>query len=51
LAGIGFLLALSAQAQVSALNSPDGKPLSQRVVAYWIDANVNTDSKTLDRIS
>jgi hypothetical protein len=48
LASIGLLLAFSAQAQVSALNSPDGKPFAQRVVAYWIDANVNTDSKTLD---
>ena len=48
LASIGLLLAFSAQAQVSALNSPDGKPFAPRVVAYWIDANVNTDSKTLD---
>ena len=27
---------------------PDGKPLSQRIVAYWIDASVNTDAKSLD---
>jgi hypothetical protein len=45
-----LLLALSAsgQEQVSAINAPDGKPLSQRVVAYWIDANVDTGAKTLD---
>src|SRR5271156_439951 len=50
-AAIGsLLLALpaSAQLQVSAINSPDGKPLSQRVVAYWIDAQVDTSAKTLD---
>ena len=43
-----LLLAASAWGQVSAVNSPDGKPLSQRVVAYWIDASVNTDAKSLD---
>src|SRR5271155_5718817 len=43
-----LLLALSASAQVSAINSPDGKPLSQRVVAYWIDAKLDTSAKTLD---
>ena len=43
-----LLLALSASAQVSAINSPDGKPLSQRVVAYWIDAKLDTTAKTLD---
>jgi hypothetical protein len=43
-----LLLALSAWAQVSAVYSPDGKPLSQRVAAYWIDASVNTDAKSLD---
>jgi hypothetical protein len=43
-----FLLAASAWGQVSAVYSPDGKPLSQRVVAYWIDASVNTDAKSLD---
>jgi hypothetical protein len=50
-AAIGsLLLALPAagQLQVSAINSPDGKPLSQRVVAYWIDAQVDTSAKTLD---
>jgi hypothetical protein len=46
-AAIG-LLALSASAQVSAVNSPDGKPLSQRVVAYWIDAKLDTSAKTVD---
>jgi hypothetical protein len=43
-----FLLACSAWGQVSAVYSPDGKPLSQRIVTYWIDAKVNTESKTLD---
>ncbi len=38
-----------AHAQTSlATNSPDGKPLSERVVAYSIDAHLNTASKTLD---
>jgi Peptidase family M1 domain len=46
--GAPLLLALSAWGQVSAVNSPDGKPLSHRVVAYWIDANLNTTAKTLD---
>jgi hypothetical protein len=31
-----------------ATNSPDGKPLSERVVAYSINAKVDTDKKTLD---
>ena len=45
-----LLLALpaSGQSQLSAINSPDGKPLSQRVVAYWIDAQLDTSAKTLD---
>jgi Peptidase family M1 domain len=43
-----FLLACSARGQVSAVYSPDGKPLSQRVLTYWIDASVNTEAKTLD---
>jgi hypothetical protein len=43
-----FLLALSSWGQVSAVYSPDGKPLSKRVVAYWIDASLNPDAKTLD---
>lgn len=36
-------------AQLSiATNSPNGQPLSQRVVAYTIDARLDTDKKTLD---
>jgi hypothetical protein len=31
-----------------ATNSPNGAPLSQRVVAYVIDAKLNTNAKTLD---
>lgn len=31
-----------------ATNSADGKPLSERVVAYTIDAKLNTGKKTLD---
>ena len=31
-----------------ATNSPNGAPLSQRIVAYVIDAKLNTDAKTLD---
>jgi hypothetical protein len=49
LAGTLFLLStFSAIAQVTAINSPDGKPLSQRVVAYWIDAKLDAAAKTLD---
>src|ERR1700733_5560612 len=50
-AALGSLLlalAASGQEQVSAINSPNGKPLSQRVVAYWIDSKLDTDAKTLD---
>ncbi len=43
-----LLLAVSAWGQVSAVYSPDGKPLSQRVAAYWIEASLNTEAKTLD---
>jgi hypothetical protein len=43
-----LLLATAAWGQVSAVYSPDGKPLSQRVAAYWIDASVNTEAKSLD---
>ncbi len=42
------LLASSAWGQVTAVYSPDGKALSKRVAAYWIDASVNTDAKSLD---
>jgi Peptidase family M1 domain len=42
-------LALQAQSTISiATNSPGGKSLSTRVVAYTIDANLNTDKKSLD---
>ncbi len=40
-------VALQAQTSI-ATNSPGGQPLSTRVVAYTIDANLNTDKKTLD---
>ena len=43
-----LLLASSAWGQVTAVNSPDGKALSKRIAAYWIDASVNTDAKSLD---
>jgi hypothetical protein len=43
-----LLLASSAGGQVTAVNSPDGKALSKRIAAYWIDASVNTDAKSLD---
>lgn len=39
--------ALPAQQSI-ATNSRDGKPLSERVVAYTIDARLDTDKKTLD---
>lgn len=39
--------ALHAQPSI-ATNAPDGKPLSERVVAYTIDAKLDTDKKTLD---
>jgi hypothetical protein len=49
LAAALLLLALAAHAQTSiATNSPDGKPLSTRVVAYNIEAKLDTDKKTLD---
>ncbi len=43
----GYVLVSSAAAQL-AVNSPDGRPLSQRVTAYSIDARLKTDAKTLD---
>ncbi len=43
-----LLSVLSAGGQVSAVYSPDGKALSQRVVAYRIQASLNTEAKTLD---
>ena len=43
------LVSATLQAQTSiATNSPDGKPLSTRVVAYTIDARLDTDKKSLD---
>ena len=38
---------LTAQVGI-AINSPNGQPLSERVVAYTIDARLDTDRKTLD---
>jgi hypothetical protein len=48
-----LLLPLAVHAQTTpqpsiATNSPDGKPLSIRVVAYNIDAKLDTNKKTLD---
>ncbi|MGH9596612.1 MAG: M1 family metallopeptidase, partial [Edaphobacter sp.] len=44
-----LLTPVSLQAQTSiATNSPGGKPLSTRVVAYTIDAHLDTDRKSLD---
>ena len=48
-----LLLPLALHAQTTpqpsiATNSTDGKPLSTRVVAYNIDAKLDTDKKTLD---
>jgi hypothetical protein len=48
-----LLLPLALHAQTTpqpsiATNSPDGKPLSTRVVAYNIDAKLDTGKKTLD---
>jgi hypothetical protein len=44
------VLAVSAGAQTigTAVHTPDGKPLSQRVVAYTIDARYNAKQHTLD---
>jgi hypothetical protein len=52
LPGPALLLAVSPgllQAQLAtATNSPNGKPMSDRVVGYTIDARLDTDKKTLD---
>jgi hypothetical protein len=40
-------IALQAPASI-ATNSPNGQPLSTRVVAYTIDAHLDTDKKSLD---
>jgi hypothetical protein len=48
-AGLFSGLAVCAQAQTSlATNAPAGQPLSERVVAYSIDAHLDMDKKTLD---
>jgi Peptidase family M1 domain len=50
-AATAFLSCVSMQGQTSiAANSPGGQPLSTRVVAYTIDATLNTDQKSLDAI-
>jgi hypothetical protein len=41
-------IALQAQVTSIATNSPNGQPLSTRVVAYTIDAHLDTDKKSLD---
>src|ERR1700757_3115931 len=41
-------LPLTVDAQSIATNSPNGAPLSERVVAYSIDARLDTNKKTLD---
>ena len=46
-AAVALSVALQAQTSI-ATNSPIGQPLSTRVVAYTIDAHLNTDNKTLD---
>ncbi|HEX3375136.1 MAG TPA: M1 family metallopeptidase [Edaphobacter sp.] len=44
-----FLASALLQAQTSiATNSPNGQPLSTRVVTYTIDARLDTDKKSLD---
>jgi hypothetical protein len=49
LAAAALLAFQTLQAQTSiATNSPNGKPLSTRVVAYTIDAHLDTDKKSLD---
>src|ERR1700742_4328777 len=40
-------IALAAQTSI-ATNSPNGQPLSTRVVGYTIDARLDTDKKSLD---
>ncbi len=48
LAAALLLTPLALRAQLSATNSPNGVPLSTRVVAYTIDAKLDTDKKSLD---
>jgi hypothetical protein len=48
-AATAVLTCVTAYAQTSiATNSPGGQPLSTRIVAYTIDATLNTDAKFLD---
>jgi hypothetical protein len=48
-AALLLFASLPIDAQLSvATNSPNGAPLSERVVAYTIDARLDTDKKTLD---
>jgi Peptidase family M1 domain len=48
-AAAAILLApFALHAQSIATNSPNGQPLSTRVVAYTIDAHLDTDKKSLD---
>ena len=48
-AAAALLLApFALHAQSIATNSPNGQPLSTRVVAYTIDAHLDTDKKSLD---
>ncbi|HXC94274.1 MAG TPA: M1 family metallopeptidase [Edaphobacter sp.] len=48
-AATALLACISAQSQTSiATNSPGGQPLSNRIVAYTIDARLDTDKKSLD---
>jgi hypothetical protein len=44
---VGAPIALDAQLSI-ATNSPNGAPLSERVVAYTIDARLDTKNKSLD---
>ena len=48
-AALLLFASLPIDAQLSvATNSPNGAPLSERVVAYTIDARLDTDKKTLN---
>jgi Peptidase family M1 domain len=48
LAAALLLAPFALHAQSIATNSPNGQPLSTRVVAYTIDAHLDTDKKSLD---
>ncbi len=47
-AAVILLAPFALHAQSIATNSPNGQPLSTRVVAYTIDAHLDTDKKSLD---